>query len=117
LPPFFLCSFSVFCPPVKALETFCFISSFESNRNKDEPSDFDIFILPVNDGRNLKFRDDGGMNLNCFARAAISLVSLMWGSWSTPTGTIPGMGSSSWGWRMSATCKIEAIILAGSGFP
>lgn len=118
-PPFCFCSSTVSLPPVFAFISF-FFSFVMSSGSSIQLSgfDFDIFNPPSSDGVYLWYNPDGRKNL-CFSFSlrAMSRVSLMCGSWSIPTGMIPGIGSFSCGYSMSPTCVIAPIILPGSALP
>jgi len=104
LPPFFRCSSTVSCPPENALPIFFFTCFGVSDRKITPSPDDDIFEPPCNDGTNLACNAAGLIRLMSFC-VATSLVNLIKGSWSIPTGTTV-MCFSVWncGKRMCAAC-------------
>ena len=87
LPPFSLCSSVVFCPPENAYLFIFFFTVFASSDRKISPvPDDDIFASPWSDGRNFAWSAAGFVNAISFCEA-MSLVSLINGSWSMATGT------------------------------
>ena len=104
-PPFSRCSSVVACPPEKAYLFIFFFTSFGLSDKKITPvPEDDIFELPWRDGTNCAWSAAG------FSRAmslwvAMSLVNLMKGSWSIPTGTTE-MCFFVWNWgkRICAAC-------------
>ena len=87
LPPFFLCSSVVFCPPENAYLFIFFLTSFGLSDRKISPlPDDDIFVSPWRDGRNFAWSAAGFSKFISLCDA-MSRVSLMNGSWSIATGT------------------------------